>query len=99
MVVMLVSIAVYALIPFDGFLAKFASRLALLPLIAGLSYEVIRFAARKQGGLLSILTAPGLWLQRITTKPPDDSQVEISIEALEGAMRLEKEKGGELVVA
>lgn len=99
MVVMLISIAVYALIPFDGFLAKFASRLALLPLIAGLSYEVIRFAARKQGGLLSMLTAPGLWLQRITTKPPDDSQVEISIEALEGAMRLEAEKGGKPVVA
>jgi uncharacterized protein YqhQ len=99
MVVMVVSIAVYALIPFDGFLAKFASRLALLPVIAGLSYEVIRFAARKQGGLLSMLTAPGLWLQRITTKQPDDSQVEISIAALEGAMRLEQEKGGELVVA
>ena len=50
-------------------------------------------------GLLSTLTAPGLWLQRITTKPPDDSQVEISIEALEGAMRLEAEKGGKPVVA
>jgi uncharacterized protein YqhQ len=49
--------------------------------------------------LLAWLVAPGLWLQRITTKNPADDQVEISIHALQGAMALEKEQSGELVVA
>jgi uncharacterized protein YqhQ len=74
-------------------------RIALLPLIAGLSYELIRFAARRQGQLLGLLSAPGLWLQRITTQPPDDTQAAVAIHALEGAMALEKKQGGELVIA
>lgn len=97
--VMLISMCIYTVLPFDGFAAKFASRIALLPVIAGLSYEIIRFAARSRGPLMTLLTAPGLWLQRITTKPPDDSQAEIAIKALEGAMDLEKRQGGQLVVA
>lgn len=97
--VMLISMGVYTLLPFDGFAAKFASRIVLLPVIAGLSYEVIRFAARQRGFLMTLLTSPGLWLQRITTKPSDDGQTEIAIRALEGAMDLEKRQGGELVVA
>ena len=71
----------------------------LLPFIIGLSYELIRFAARRQGSLMGMLTAPGLWLQRVTTKPPDDSQAEVAIHALEGAMVLEEKQGGELVIA
>ena len=71
LVVMLVSIVVYALVPFDRpSPRKLLSRIVLLPLIAGLSYEMIRFAAKHRGGLLALLTAPGLWLQRITTQPP-----------------------------
>ena len=99
MVVMVVAIAVYALVPFDGFLPRFLSRLALLPVIAGLSYEAIRFAAKRQSGFFNTLVRPGLWLQRVTTQPPDDGQVEISIRALEEAMSLEKEADGRLVVA
>ena len=98
-VVMMISMAVYALLPFDGFAAKFASRVLLLPLIAGLSYEMIRYAARKRGSILATLTAPGLWLQKITTQPPDNDQTAIAIRALEGAMALEQSQGGELVVA
>jgi uncharacterized protein YqhQ len=97
--VMIISMAIYTVLPFDSFAGKFASRIALLPLIAGLSYEVIRFAARRQGTLLALLTAPGLWLQRITTKPPADDQTEIAILALNGAMDLEKRQGGPLVIA
>src|SRR5206468_8105583 len=67
LVVMLVSMVVYTLIPFNGFAMKLLSRVVLLPVIAGLSYEMIRFAARRRGSALSTLTAPGLWLQRITT--------------------------------
>jgi uncharacterized protein YqhQ len=93
LVVMMISIAFYTLLPFDGFLAKFLSRLALLPLIAGVSYEMIRFAARRRAGLMAALSAPGLWLQRITTRPPSDDQTAVAIRALEGAIALEQAQG------
>jgi uncharacterized protein YqhQ len=99
LVVMVISMVVYALVPVDGFLPKFFSRIALLPLIAGLSYELIRFAARRRGSMLGLMTAPGLWLQRITTKPPSDEQTSVAIRALDGAMALEQKQGGELVIA
>ncbi len=99
LVVMMVSIAVYAVIPAHGFIEKMAVRVVALPLIAGLSYEVIRFAARRRGSLLALFTAPGLWLQRITTQPPSDPQTEVAIIALNRAMALEEQQGGELVIA
>jgi uncharacterized protein YqhQ len=98
-VVLIVSIVFYTLIPFDGFLPRLLCRIALLPLIAGVSYELIRFAAKRRGSVLSTLTAPGLWLQRITTKPPADDQTAVAIRALEGAMALEAQQGGQLVIA
>lgn len=99
MTVMLISIGFYMLIPFTTFWARFASRIALLPIIAGVSYEIIRFAAKHRGSLFALMTAPGLWLQRITTKPPSDEQAQCAIAALDHAMSLEKERGGELVIA
>ncbi len=112
MTVMIISIAVYTLVPVNTFWARFAIRIALLPVIAGLSYEIIRFAGKVrnralQSGkaqgpaawLFTALTAPGLWLQRITTQPPSDDQVECAIVALDHAMDLEKKHGGELVLA
>jgi uncharacterized protein YqhQ len=98
-VVIIVSIVFYTFIPFDSFVLKLVSRIALLPLIAGVSYELIRFAARRRGSVLATMTAPGLWLQRITTKPPADDQTAVAIRALEGAMALEASQGGELVIA
>jgi uncharacterized protein YqhQ len=99
MTVMLISIGFYMLIPFTTFGARFASRIVLLPVIAGVSYEIIRFAAKHRGSLFALMTAPGLWLQRITTQPPSDQQAECAIVALDHAMALEKERGGELVIA
>jgi uncharacterized protein YqhQ len=99
MTVMLISIGFYMLIPFTTFWARFASRVALLPVIAGVSYEIIRFAARHRGSLFALMTAPGLWLQRITTQPPSDDQAQCAIVALDQAMTLEKDHGGELVIA
>ena len=99
MTVMLISIGFYMLIPFTTFWARFASRIVLLPVIAGVSYEIIRFAAKHRGSLFALMTAPGLWLQRITTKPPSDDQALCAITALDQAMVLEKEHGGELVIA
>jgi uncharacterized protein YqhQ len=99
MTVMLISIGFYMLIPFTTFWARFASRIALLPIIAGVSYEIIRFAAKHRGSLFALMTAPGLWLQRITTQPPSDDMAQCAITALDQAMELEKEHGGELVIA
>jgi len=99
MTVMIISILVYCAVPVTTFWAKFGVRIALLPVIAGLSYEIIRFAAKHRGSLFALMTAPGLWLQRITTQPPADDQLECAIVALDEAMSLEKQRGGELVIA
>jgi uncharacterized protein YqhQ len=99
MTVMLISIGFYMLVPFTTFWARFASRIVLLPVIAGVSYEIIRFAAKHRGSLFAMMTAPGLWLQRITTQPPSDEMAQCAITALDQAMSLEKEHGGELVIA
>ncbi len=99
LVVMVISMIVYTLIPFQGFGMKLLSRILLLPVITGLSYELIRFAAKRRGSFLALLTAPGLWLQRITTQPPSNEQAEVAICALDHAMALETAQGGELVIA
>jgi uncharacterized protein YqhQ len=99
MTVMILCIVAYTLVPVTTFWARFAVRIALLPVIAGVSYEIIRFAAKHRGSLFALMTAPGLWLQRITTQPPADDQAECAIVALDEAMALEKQNGGELVIA
>jgi len=99
MTVMLISIVFYMLFPVTTLWARFALRIALLPVIAGVSYEIIRFAAKHRGSLFALMTAPGLWLQRITTQPPSDEMAQCAIVALDHAMALEKEHGGELVIA
>ena len=99
MTVMIISMVVYMMIPVQTFWARFGIRIGLLPVIAGVSYEIIRYAAKHRGSLFALMTAPGLWLQRITTQAPDDSQVECAIIALDKAMALEKQRGGELVIA
>lgn len=99
MTIMLISIFVYAAFPVQGFWAKFALRVIFLPVIASVSYEMIRFSAKHGKSFFALLTKPGLWLQRITTQPPTDDQVECAIKALDLAMELEKKNGGELVIA
>ena len=98
-VIFLLAIPFYTLVPFDGFVAKLAARVVLVPVIAGVGYELIRFAAKRRGSFLATLAAPGLWMQRITTKPPADDQTAVAIRALEGAMTLEESQGGQLVIA
>jgi uncharacterized protein YqhQ len=86
--VMAISIVVFSLVPSTAhFTVKFGARVVLLPLIAGLAYEVIRFSARHlKNPVCKVLITPGLWLQRITTKEPDDTQLEIAIIALKEAL-------------
>jgi uncharacterized protein YqhQ len=99
MTVMIISIFVYMLVPVTTFWARFAVRIGLLPVITGIAYEIIRFAAKHRKSLFAAMTAPGLWLQRITTQPPTDAQAQCAITALDSAMLLEKQRGGELVIA
>jgi uncharacterized protein YqhQ len=89
MVVMLISAVVYAFIPFESLAMKLLSRVILIPVIAGISYEIIRFAALRKIRVLEWITLPGLWLQRVTTKQPDGAQLEIAIRALDEALVLE----------
>ena len=86
--VMAISILVFSLVPSTmPFVVKFLARVVLIPLIAGLAYEVIRFSARHLANpVCRALTRPGMWLQKITTKEPDDKQLEIAIVALKEAL-------------
>ena len=67
-------------------------RLLLLPVVAGVSYEIIKFAGRHDNLLTRIISAPGLWLQRLTTREPDDSMLEVAITSLKAVMPEDKEQ-------
>src|SRR5262249_48313490 len=99
MTIMLISIFVYAAFPVQGFWAKFALRVAFLPVIASVSYEMIRFSAKHGKSFFALLTKPALWVQRITPQPPTEDRGECAIRALDLAMELKKKNGGELVIA
>jgi uncharacterized protein YqhQ len=90
MVVMLVAIVLFSVIKFDAMWMNLLVRIALMPLVAGLSYEVIRYAAKKESGaIFKFMTMPGLWLQNITTQEPDAEQLEVAIRALDESLKLE----------
>jgi uncharacterized protein YqhQ len=90
MVVMIVSIVLFSVVKFDSLLYNMLVRVALIPVIAGISYEIIRLSAKKEGGLVfKLITRPGVWLQNITTKEPDDSQLEVALVALKESLKLE----------
>ena len=94
MVVMLVSIVLFSIVRFDSLLLNFLVRIVLIPVVAGLSYEIIRLSARKESGaFFKIITRPGVWLQNVTTKEPDDSQLEVALEALKESLKLEPQTG------
>ncbi|CAH2031851.1 DUF1385 domain-containing protein [Trichlorobacter ammonificans] len=88
LIVMLVSIAVFSLIPKAWpFVAKALSRIVLLPLIAGISYEFLKWSARNdRHPLVRMVIAPGLALQRMTTREPDDDQIEVAIRSVKEAL-------------
>ena len=97
MVVMLVAIVLFSVIKFDSLLLNFLIRLALMPVVAGLSYEIIRLSAKKESSwFFKFMTRPGVWLQNITTQEPDDSQLEVAIEALKESLKLEPKQGDPL---
>ena len=88
--VMVIAIFVFAFVGQPEWYWLILSRIAFLPLIAGLAYEVIRYAGKHSDNrLLMGMLAPGMWLQRLTTRQPDDAQVEVSIRALERVLERE----------
>ncbi len=90
MVVMLVSIVLFSVVKFDALLLNMLTRIALMPVIAGISYEIIRAAGKKESSaLFSFMTLPGLWLQNVTTQEPSDDQLEVAIYALKESLKLE----------
>ncbi len=90
MVVMLVAIVLFSVIKFDAMWLNLVVRIALMPLVAGLSYEVIRYAAKKESSaIFKLMTLPGIWLQNITTQEPDGEQLEVAIKALDESLKLE----------
>ena len=98
LVVMVVSIVVFAMIPHHlPFGYKVASRIVLIPFIAGFSYEIIRLADRKRDRRgIQYLIAPGLWLQRLTAREPTEAQIEVAIRALQEVLELEGRRTGRM---
>ena len=94
--VLIMSVLIYTILPADnGFWMKLGERVAVLPLIAGLSYEVLKVSAKYEGKWwMHWVTVPGIWLQKVTTKKPTDEMEEVAIAALEGALEAEKDFGG-----
>ncbi|HXL80118.1 MAG TPA: DUF1385 domain-containing protein [Pyrinomonadaceae bacterium] len=94
MIVMLVSIVLFSVVKFDSLIYNFLVRIALIPIVAGVSYEIIRVSAKKESGwFFKMITRPGVWLQNITTQEPDDQQLEVAIEALKESLKLEPQPG------
>ena len=90
LIVMVVSIFMFAFLGWPDLWLRILSRVVLLPLVAGISYEIIRFAGSCDNPLVAMLMKPGLWLQYMTTREPSDDQIEVAVRALE-AVRPEEE--------
>ncbi len=98
--VMIISIIIFTLLPrFDQFdlkivqiLLRMLTRLALMPVVAGLSYEVIKLAGRSKSKCVKMLIKPGLWLQKLTTREPDDSQIEVAIKSMKAVIPENREE-------
>ncbi len=91
LIVMVVSIFVFAFLGWPNLVERIASRVLLMPVVAGISYEMIRLAGRTQNPVIQALFRPGLWLQYLTTREPHADQIEVAIEALNAAKPADEE--------
>ena len=85
-IVMIVSILLFSMFSWSGVLMRLLIRILLIPVVAGISYEIIKWAGRSQSKLSCIVSAPGMWLQKLTTREPDDKQIEVAVEALKSVL-------------
>lgn len=88
--VMLVSIVLFFFIQVDNVAEKVILRILLMPVVAGISYEIIRLAGRTDNLFIKILSAPGMWIQRMTTREPDESMAEVAIASVEAVFDWKK---------
>ena len=86
MFVMVISLILFSLLGWPNLFWRIVSRLLLLPVVAGLSYELLRWAGRSDNLLVKILSMPGLYLQKLTTEEPEDAHLEVAIAAMKAVM-------------
>lgn len=91
-IVLIISILLFSFIPWGSTIARVGLKLLLLPLVMGISYEIIKLTGRYDNALTRIVAAPGLWIQRLTTFEPDDSQLEVALTSLKAVMPQDKEE-------
>lgn len=89
--VMVVSIILFSFISWDNMWTRLGIRLLLLPVVAGISYEIIRWAGKSKSRIVCLISRPGMWLQKITTREPDDSQLEVAITSMKAVLTENKE--------
>lgn len=89
--VMIISIVLFSFISWDNIWTRLGLRLLLLPVVAGVSYEIIRWAGRSKSRIVCLISRPGMWLQKITTREPDDSQLEVAIASMKSVLTDNKE--------
>lgn len=98
MFVFIIAFALHFLLGWPNLFLRIISRLLLLPVIAGLSYELLRWAGRSDNAVVKVLSLPGLYLQKLTTKEPDDSQLAVAIAAIQAVQACETEPAGTAAV-
>ena len=89
--VMIISIVLFSFISWDNMWTRLGLRLLLLPVVAGISYEIIRWAGKSKSRIVCLISRPGMWLQKITTREPDDSQLEVAIASMKAVLTDNKE--------
>ncbi|MEA3429723.1 MAG: DUF1385 domain-containing protein [Nanoarchaeota archaeon] len=93
-IVLIISIILFSIIITDSLLTRFVARIILIPVVAGISFEFLKFAGTyRHNWFIKILSAPGLSIQKITTKEPDKAQMEVAITALKATLALERKQG------
>lgn len=89
--VMIISIILFSFVSWGNMWIRLGMKLLLLPVVAGISYEIIRWAGRSKNKVVCVISRPGMWLQNITTREPDDSQLEVAIESMKAVRTENKE--------
>lgn len=85
-IVMMISMVLFSMVAWKGPISRMLIRLALLPVVAGISYEIIKIAGKSQSAVMSIVSYPGMMMQKLTTREPDESQIEVALEALKNVL-------------
>ncbi|HHX23025.1 MAG: DUF1385 domain-containing protein [Tepidanaerobacteraceae bacterium] len=86
MLVMFISIIIFSMMGWPGLIQRIVSRIIMLPLVSGISYEIIRIAGKSKSPIVRMLNIPGMWLQKLTTREPDGEQLEVAIAALKSVL-------------